>query len=159
MQALKEVLLLFHFLVVAITHGQKMYLRICAPVEGSDQPEPSRSLINLSSSYVGQPRMQRFSMRTTKTLIRPRGCAGWFESSFGAHVRKCVFLGWSLDLNCCYRPAKVLQHWVQLSGHSVHNTEKHTKPTNDTFYGYWVLPNDLTLNYRFFVWLIVIQQL
>ena len=30
-------------------------------------------------------------MRTTKTLIRLRGCAGWFESSLGANVRWYVF--------------------------------------------------------------------
>ena len=31
-------------------------------------------------------------MRTTKTLIRLRGCAGRFESSLGAHVSWYVFL-------------------------------------------------------------------
>ena len=30
-------------------------------------------------------------MRITNTLIRLRGCAGWFESLLGAHVRKYVF--------------------------------------------------------------------
>ena len=29
-------------------------------------------------------------MRTTKTLIRLRGCAGWSESSLSAHVRRYV---------------------------------------------------------------------
>ena len=32
-----------------------------------------------------------FIMRANKSLIRPPGCAGWFESSQGAHVRKYVF--------------------------------------------------------------------
>ena len=31
-----------------------------------------------------------FFMRTTWTLIRLRECAGWFESSLGAHVKRCV---------------------------------------------------------------------
>ena len=31
-------------------------------------------------------------MGTTKTLIRHRGCAGWFESSLDAHARHYVFL-------------------------------------------------------------------
>ena len=31
-----------------------------------------------------------YSMRTTKTLIRLRGCAGWFESSFAVHVYQNV---------------------------------------------------------------------
>ena len=30
-------------------------------------------------------------MRTTKTLIRPHWCSGWFESSLGAHIRRYVF--------------------------------------------------------------------
>ena len=38
--------------------------------------------------------MQSFFKRTTKTLIRLRGCAGWFESSLDAHIRRCVFSLW-----------------------------------------------------------------
>ena len=43
-------------------------------------------------TYFGQPRMYNFSMRINKTLIGLHGCAGWFESSFGAHVRRYVFV-------------------------------------------------------------------
>ena len=35
--------------------------------------------------------MQSFFMRIMRTLIRPRGCASWFDSSLGAHVERCVF--------------------------------------------------------------------
>ena len=35
--------------------------------------------------------MQSFFVRTTKTLIRLRACAGWFDSSLGAHVRRYYF--------------------------------------------------------------------
>ena len=37
--------------------------------------------------------MQSFFMRTTKTLTRLRGNAGWFESSLDAHIRRYVFPG------------------------------------------------------------------
>ena len=46
---------------------------------------------NLRCSHFWQPRMQIFFKKTTKTLIRLRGYPGWFESSFGAHVRRYVF--------------------------------------------------------------------
>ena len=35
--------------------------------------------------------MQSFFIRVTKTLIRLRWCAGWSESSLGAHVRRYIF--------------------------------------------------------------------
>ena len=35
--------------------------------------------------------MQSFFTRTTKTLIRLRECAAWFEFSLGAHVKRYVF--------------------------------------------------------------------
>ena len=35
--------------------------------------------------------MHRFFIRITKTLIRLRGWAGWFDSSLGAHVKRYVF--------------------------------------------------------------------
>ena len=35
--------------------------------------------------------MQRVFMRTTKTLMNLRGCAGWFESSLGATVSRYIF--------------------------------------------------------------------
>ena len=46
---------------------QKVYLRTCVSSKDLDQPAPSR------------------------TLIRLRGCAGWFESSLGAYVRRYLF--------------------------------------------------------------------
>ena len=36
--------------------------------------------------------MQNFFMRTTKTLIRLRGCTGWFESSLGAHKKVRILI-------------------------------------------------------------------
>ena len=45
-------------------------------------------------AHFGYPRVQSFFMRTTMTLIRLRGCAGWSESSLGAHARRYVF-------SCC----------------------------------------------------------
>ena len=38
------------------------------------------------------PIMQSIFMRTTKTLIRLRGCAGWSESSLWAQVRRYKFV-------------------------------------------------------------------
>ena len=39
-------------------------------------------------------------IRTVKVLIRLRECAGWSESSLGAHVQRCVFLrcGFKVDI-------------------------------------------------------------
>ena len=42
-------------------------------------------------AHLGEPRMQSFFMWTTIALIRLRGRAGWFESSFGAHIRMFDF--------------------------------------------------------------------
>ena len=41
-------------------------------------------------AHFGLTRMQSVFMQTTKTLIRLRGCAVWFESSLYAHVRSYV---------------------------------------------------------------------
>ena len=38
--------------------------------------------------------MQSFFMQTKKTLIRLHSCAGGFQSSLGAHVRRYIF-------SCC----------------------------------------------------------
>ena len=35
-----------------------------------------------------------FFKRTTKTLIRLRGCASWFESSMGHHIKRYIFPRW-----------------------------------------------------------------
>ena len=45
------------------------------------QSEPSLGAFRIT-------KMQSFFMRTTKSLLRLRGCAGWFESTLCAHVRK-----------------------------------------------------------------------
>ena len=50
---------------------------------------------NIHWTHFGQPGVQSFFLRTTKTLIRLRGWAGWLESSLGAHVRRGVF--WRFD--------------------------------------------------------------
>ena len=46
-------------------------------------------------------RMQSYFMRITKILIRLRGCAGWFESSLGAHVRKYDFSRSVVSVRTC----------------------------------------------------------
>ena len=40
---------------------------------------------NLHWAHFGEPRLQRFFMRTKKILICLCGCKGWFESSLGAY--------------------------------------------------------------------------
>ena len=45
-------------------------------------------------AHFGWILMQSFFMRTTKTLIRLGGCAGWSESPLGAHVRRYGFPCW-----------------------------------------------------------------
>ena len=47
--------------------------------------------LNLRWAHFVQPRMHSFFVRTKRALIRLRGCAGWFESSLGAHVRRYGF--------------------------------------------------------------------
>ena len=44
--------------------------------------------LNFYWAYFGQPKLQSFFLRTMKTLIRLRGCSGWFVSTWGAYVRK-----------------------------------------------------------------------
>ena len=64
-----------------------------APREDSDQPAHSRILIRIFTWYILDSLECKvsFFMRTPKTQISLRGCAGWFESSFGTHVRRYVF--------------------------------------------------------------------
>ena len=64
----------------------------------SDMPSRFRSACtflqpdqNLHWAYFGQPRMQKLFMQKMKTLIRLHGCAGWSESSFGAHISRYDF--------------------------------------------------------------------
>ena len=40
--------------------------------------------LNLLCAHLRLQRMQSSFVQITRTLIRPRGCAGWFESSLGA---------------------------------------------------------------------------
>ena len=46
---------------------------------------------SLDWAHFRWPRMRSFFMRTTKTLIRLRGCAVWLESLLGAHARRYIF--------------------------------------------------------------------
>ena len=65
---------------------QKTYLQTCAP------SEESRRLIGLFTGRILDSQgCKVFFIRTTKTLIRLRACAVWFESSLGAHVRRYFF--------------------------------------------------------------------
>ena len=57
---------------------------------------------NIHSAHLGYSGMQSFFMRTTKTLIRLCGCAGWFESSLGAYVRRYVFWRCGASLYDCF---------------------------------------------------------
>ena len=63
----------------------------CAPSVDSDQPAHSRSLIRI---FNGQTLASQGY--NEKTLIRLRWCAGWIESSLGAHARRYVFSRWGL---------------------------------------------------------------
>ena len=58
--------------------------------------------LNRHVFVMGWPRVQSFFMRTSKTLIRLHGCAGWFESYLdarekvrfercGSHVSMCAY--------------------------------------------------------------------
>ena len=71
--------------------SQKKNLQSCALSKDSDQPAQSRSLIRIFTGYIWDSQWFFFFIRTTKTLIRLHGCAGWFESSLGAHVRRYGF--------------------------------------------------------------------
>ena len=71
--------------------SQKTYLLTCAPSEDSDQPAHSRSLIRIFTERILDSQGCKVSSCGQKTLIRLHGCAGCFESSFGAHVRRYVF--------------------------------------------------------------------
>ena len=71
----------------------------------SDWANDLRSLIKIFIGRIfGQPKMQSFFMRTTKTLIRLRGCAGWIESSLDAHVRRSTASVAQLDAPSDWRP-------------------------------------------------------
>ena len=62
--------------------AQRRFRSACAFAQ-SDQ--------NLHWAHFGLTRMWSFFLLKTKALISLRDCAGWFESSLGAHVRRYVF--------------------------------------------------------------------
>ena len=70
---------------------EKTYLWTCAPKEDSDQPANTRSLISLCCPHEETLHPWLSKIRPVKVLIRLRECAGWSESSLGAHVRRYVF--------------------------------------------------------------------
>ena len=74
-------------------------------------------------------RSQSFFMRTTKTLIRLRGCAGWSESSLGAHVRRYIFLRCS---SFCLRI-----RWLQLNDRIFHGAPGERRGCLFTFITLW----------------------
>ena len=82
---------------------QTTYLRTCAPSENSDQSGHSRCLIGIFTRRISDSQVwTAFSMRTTKTLIRLRGCAVWFEASLGSY-RRWVSPRWCSYICSYYR--------------------------------------------------------
>ena len=63
---------------------------MCAPSEDSDQPAHARSLIRIFTRRFLDSQGCKVSSRWQWRLIRLRGCAGWFEVSLSAHVRRYV---------------------------------------------------------------------
>ena len=55
-----------------------------------DQPAHWYSLIRIFTGCILVQRVQS-SSSGQRRLIRLRGCAGWFESSLGAHMKRYVF--------------------------------------------------------------------
>ena len=71
---------------------------------------------NLQWAHFGWPRMQSLFTWTTKTLIRLRECAGWFESSLGADVRRYFFsLHFNLLVDSLSWPRRLWLECVLLS--------------------------------------------
>ena len=71
---------------------QKTYFHIWKPSEESDQPGHSHSLIRIFTGRILDSQgCKSSSCGKMKTLIRLRECAGWFESSLGAHARQYIF--------------------------------------------------------------------
>ena len=61
--------------------AQRRFISACALAVWSDSSLVAFWIVKDASLF----------MRTTKTLIRLRGCAGWLESSLGVHVIRHVF--------------------------------------------------------------------
>ena len=69
------------------SHCENTYLLTSTPNGDANQPEHPRSLIrSLLKLHPWQSKM-----RTVNILTRLRECAGWFESSLGAHIQRYVF--------------------------------------------------------------------
>ena len=85
--------------------AQRRFISACAFAQ-SDK--------NFRWAHFGQPWMQSFFIWTMETLIGLRRCAGCFESSFGAHVRRYIFSRWEGRLGWA-KMSGILRHWgVQL---------------------------------------------
>ena len=80
----------------------EMYLRTCASSKRTFRFAQSDQ--NLHWAHIGQLRMQSIFMR--KTLIILHGCAGWFESSLGAHVQRYIFSRCGSYLGQCWSHGK-----------------------------------------------------
>ena len=74
---------------------QKKDLWTCAPSEDSDQPAHSRSLIRIFTVRILDSQGWKVSSCGQRRLTRLRGCAGWFASPLGPHVRRYIFPRWS----------------------------------------------------------------
>ena len=64
------------------------YKLACAPIEESDKPADQ----SIQCEPYGLPRLQCFFRGKTKTLIRPCGCADWFESSNSLYAHANLYL-------------------------------------------------------------------
>ena len=71
-----------------VGHVRPAWFRSCAPSYDLDQPAHSRSLIRIFIMRSLDNQRCTVSSCGQRRLIRLRGCAGWFESSLGAHFRR-----------------------------------------------------------------------
>ena len=70
---------------INVSQREKTFLWTCAPSEDSD----SRRVIRFFTKRILNSQRCSFFMLTTKTLIRMRGCAGWFESPLEYVFSRC----------------------------------------------------------------------
>ena len=70
---------------------QIAYIRTCAPGKDSDQPANLRCLIRIFTRRIWDSQESNVPIWDDRKLTRLHGCAGWVESSLGAHVRRYVF--------------------------------------------------------------------
>ena len=90
-----EIVAFSEYLLLYESQHQKTYLWISAPSEDSDQTAHSRSLIRIFTGRILDSHGCKVSSWWQKTLLILRGCAGWFESSLPAHVRRYIFTCWA----------------------------------------------------------------